>query len=284
MDSDSSKDLALRGNYLPQSVDQLKQQKERVQDVMRALMKEDVHYGVIPGTNKPSLLKPGADMLLSTFQIGVFFKVEDLGSAGEYRYRVTCKGVHLGTNILIGEGLGECSSNEEKYRWRECGQREYQGTHENLRRIKYGGYYAKGGQYMETEKYQVRNNPADKANTVLKMAKKRAQVDLCLTALAASDIFAQGGGGDPADSPRQQEPVNHGYNRPNPVKPDKQPNTQPEGKITTGQIGLIRARLGVVSEDDLVLRFRVGCIEDIDKKDVNTVLEWIGEQNKRAME
>ena len=38
---------------------------------------------------------------------------------------------------------------------------------------------------------QVRTNPADIANTVLKMAKKRAQIDLTLTATAASDCFTQ---------------------------------------------------------------------------------------------
>jgi hypothetical protein len=38
---------------------------------------------------------------------------------------------------------------------------------------------------------QIRTEPADVANTVLKMAKKRAQIDLTLTATAASDIFTQ---------------------------------------------------------------------------------------------
>jgi hypothetical protein len=34
-------------------------------------------------------------------------------------------------------------------------------------------------------------NPADVANTILKMAKKRAQIDMTLTATAASDVFEQ---------------------------------------------------------------------------------------------
>jgi hypothetical protein len=41
------------------------------------------------------------------------------------------------------------------------------------------------------KKKQVRTNPADVANTILKMAKKRAQVDAVITATAASDIFTQ---------------------------------------------------------------------------------------------
>jgi hypothetical protein len=41
------------------------------------------------------------------------------------------------------------------------------------------------------QKQQVRTNPADVANTILKMAKKRGLVDAILTVTAASDIFTQ---------------------------------------------------------------------------------------------
>ena len=34
-----------------------------VQEVMRAVMKPDIHYGVIPGTDKPTLYKQGAEVL-----------------------------------------------------------------------------------------------------------------------------------------------------------------------------------------------------------------------------
>jgi hypothetical protein len=87
-----------------------------IQEVMRAVMKEGTHYGVIPGCKQPSLYKAGSEVLLTTF------------------------------------------------------------------RIKYGKSW---------EDMQVRTEPADVANTVLKMAKKRAQIDLTLTATAASDIFTQ---------------------------------------------------------------------------------------------
>src|SRR5690606_22905756 len=57
---------------------------------------------------------------------------------------------------------------------------------ENRRRIKFAKWQGKVEQ-----KKQVRTNPADVANTILKMAKKRAQVDAVITATAASDIFTQ---------------------------------------------------------------------------------------------
>jgi hypothetical protein len=38
---------------------------------------------------------------------------------------------------------------------------------------------------------QIRTNPCDLQNTILKMAVKRARVDACLTCTAASDVFEQ---------------------------------------------------------------------------------------------
>jgi peroxiredoxin family protein len=88
---------------------------------------------------------------------------------------------------FVGAGVGECSSQEDKYAWRAalCDD-EYDDTPENRRRVKYSKYQGK----VEKKK-QVRTNPADVANTILKMAKKRAQVDAVITCTAASDIFTQ---------------------------------------------------------------------------------------------
>jgi len=43
------------------TVDDILAQASKIQDVMRQAMTEGQHYGVIPGTNKPSLLQPGAE-------------------------------------------------------------------------------------------------------------------------------------------------------------------------------------------------------------------------------
>jgi hypothetical protein len=50
-------------------VTELKKRAKAIQEVMRGLMKENVHFGVIPGTPKPSLYKPGAEMLCMAFQL-----------------------------------------------------------------------------------------------------------------------------------------------------------------------------------------------------------------------
>ncbi len=152
-----------------------------VQEVMKAVMKEGTHYGVIPGTPKPSLWKPGAEVLATTFRIGVSYRTEDLSTTDVVRYRVTAIGTHQTSGIVMGEGMGECSSGEEKYKWRKAYDEEFNATPEDRKRIKYGKYTAK----------QVRTEPADLANTVLKMACKRAQVAMILNVTAASDCFTQ---------------------------------------------------------------------------------------------
>ena len=160
-----------------------------IQEVMQAVMKDGVHYGTIPGTQKPTLYKAGSEKILSTFRIGVDPEVEDLSTEDEAHVRVRARGMHQGTGQYLGSGVGECSSNEDKYRWRATvSDAEWDATPEDRRRIKYARI-RKSGDTGETR--QVHTHPADIANTVLKMAKKRAQIDLCLTVTAASDVFAQ---------------------------------------------------------------------------------------------
>lgn len=170
------------------SVADVVQQAKAIQEVMAAVMKPNVHYGVIPGTDKPTLYKAGAEKLCLTFHISDEYRVEDLSTGPDaIRYRVTCIGRHQTSGINMGQGIGEAQTGEEKYRWRKavC-EEEFEATPVNLRRVKYG---KKSGGYYTIK--QVRTEPADLANTVLKMAAKRAKTAMVLNALAASDAFNQ---------------------------------------------------------------------------------------------
>ena len=163
------------------TVGELNKRVKTVHQAMKSVMRKDTHYGIIPGCQKPTLFKPGSELLLSMFRIAVIPRVEDLGIAGEVHYRVTCKGV-LPNGDVVGEGIGECSSEEEKYKWRsaQCAE-EFDVTDDERKRLK----FLRDGKKIK----QVRMNPADVANTILKMAKKRAQMDLTLTCTGASDVF-----------------------------------------------------------------------------------------------
>lgn len=168
---------------------EVKGQVQLIQEVMEGVMKEGIHYGVIPGCQKPSLYKAGSEKILSTFRIAVDPEVEDLSTPDKVHYRLRVRGINMGTGTFLGAGIGECSSDEEKYMWRRavCPE-EFDATPPERRRKKwFKGYQNKSATSVD----QVRTNPADVANTILKMAKKRGQMDMTLTVTAASDVFDQ---------------------------------------------------------------------------------------------
>jgi len=209
---------------------EIRQDVNLLQDILRNVMKRDTHYGVIPGCVKPTLYKAGSEKILSTFRISIRPIVEDLSTPDEARFRVVTEATHIPTGEYLGSGIGEASSSEEKYMWRAtvCDE-EWQNTPETRRRLKYKK--SKDGHYTVK---QVRTNVADVANTVLKMAKKRSQVDVTLTTTAASDIFVQ----DMEDVPEEmQDTVIDATLAEPPLKepqekaaPPTQPAAKPSGK------------------------------------------------------
>jgi hypothetical protein len=172
-----------------ETVTTIKARVQLVQNVMRDVMKNGVHYGTIPGTPKPTLLKPGAETIALAFQFAPRYIIDDLSDMPELiRYRITCELHDRNTGMFIGSGHGEASSDEEKFRWRKavCDQ-EYEETPEDRRRIKWG----KGRNDSTYTIKQIRMEPADIANNVLKMGEKRAFIDAVRTSTGCSDMFAQ---------------------------------------------------------------------------------------------
>jgi hypothetical protein len=192
---------------------QVLKQAQLVQQVMRDVMKDTEHYGVIPGCGgKKSLFKPGAEKLCFVFGLSNRLHKEVTELPGGHReYSITCDLYDRAGN-LRGQGVGCCSTMESKYRYRgaagkECpscgamamrpGKKEYGGGYYCDRKSGGCGASCKGGTKEAKALDRVPSvraenpDPADQYNTVLKMAKKRALVDAVLTATAASDIFAQ---------------------------------------------------------------------------------------------
>ncbi len=157
-------------------------------ELKSSVMRRGVDYGTIPGCgDRDTLLKPGAEKVLKRFMVHVVdIQVDDLSTMDCFKYRVRCVG-QTPDGIVRGVGIGSCSSDEEKYRWRRArNAAEWKDTPDARRRVKHAT--GKRGDYTID---QVRTNPADVDNTVLKIGKKRAMVDLALTSTAASDFFTQ---------------------------------------------------------------------------------------------
>lgn len=191
------------------SIDAVKIQVDKIQQLMKSVMKEGEHFGVIPGTTKPSLLKPGAEKLGFTFRLIPKFNITRYELPNNHReYEILCVLEHQQTGNFAGEGVGSCSTMESKYRYRMANRKCPVCGKEAIIKGKeeYGGgwvcFKKKGGcgaTFLDantkiTSQFigQIENpDIADTYNTVLKMAKKRAHIDAMITACAASDIFTQ---------------------------------------------------------------------------------------------
>ncbi len=186
------------------SVADLVSQVGKIQAVMKQVMHDGEHYGKIPGTPKPTLLKPGAEKLCLLFRLDPQFESVESRDGEHLTVKSRCVLFHITTGMRMGSGEGSCSTKESKYAFRtaslacpECGKDAIiKGKEE------YGGgwlcFKKKGGcgskfpddQFKGVEVGKVAaDNLADQYNTVLKMANKRALVAAVLVTTAASDIF-----------------------------------------------------------------------------------------------
>jgi len=158
----------------------------RIDEIKRTIMQPNVHFGIIPGCAKPSLFQPGAEMLGVAFNIGAGEPIiEDLSVPGESaRYRVKIPLIAQQTGQTLGWGMGECSSDEDKYRWRKCLKSEFDQSDPGRRRMK--------GDRDGTFRPQIRTEPAGMANTALQMASKRAYVSGMRRVTGASSVFTDG--------------------------------------------------------------------------------------------
>lgn len=188
--------------------------REQITQFVKRIMKNGVDYGVIPGTgDRPALLKAGAEKLTTLFGLTKKFtiieRIEDwtgIDHDGEpFFYYVYRCSLYRG-DLLIAEADGSCNSHETKYRYRKgervcpkCGQA-------NIRKSRQagGGWYCwaklggcgatfqDGDKAIEGQEVGRILNPdvADQANTILKMAQKRALVAATLLGTSASEYFS----------------------------------------------------------------------------------------------
>ena len=159
--------------------------------IYRKIMQQGTDYGVIEGTNKPTLFKPGAELLRLAFRLSYRTEVSGVENYEKgffaYRAKITFfdpAGKEMGT------GEGSCNNGETRYvsRWVTAGKVPADVDPRTLKSKKYRGT---NGEYV---KYRVETDMDERmtqANTVLKMAKKRAFVDGILSISGASRIFTQ---------------------------------------------------------------------------------------------
>jgi len=123
------------------------------QAIVKKNLKQDKDFGIIPGCSKPTLLKPGAEKILMLMGLQSTYEIID--STRDWKegfFQYQVRCTLEKGGIVITQGLGCCNSREKKY---------------------------------------VRQDPYTIDNTILKMAKKRSQVDAALTVASLSEVFTQ---------------------------------------------------------------------------------------------
>jgi hypothetical protein len=242
------------------SIDSLLGQVKLIQDVMEQVMKKDEHYGIIPGTKKPTLLKPGAEKLCLTFRLNPDYQIIREARERDFiAYTVKCDLTHIPTSQNIASGIGSCNSREAKYRYRfieestgvpvpkkywdakKAGDSKEMKRFLTIPHIPGEMRAAKiDGQWVIAKAEKVENdNPWDLDNTIVKMACKRALIAATLNATAASDIFTQ----DTDDLPpeilngekRKSSPKGSNGNKPQ-SKKEPEPFTDNQLKAIRGKI------------------------------------------------
>lgn len=169
--------------------DEVLEAQNQVREMVSKALQKGRDFDTIPGTNKPTLLKPGAERINAAYGLAAEYHLvereidhdrpvhyvkrtwewgqrkgekiwtETPGqSEGLYRYVVECRLIHRASGIVIGQGIGSCSTMESKYI----------------------------------------DRPRDLENTVLKMASKRAYIAATLNTHGLSDQFTQ----DVEDNPQ----------------------------------------------------------------------------------
>lgn len=176
--------------HRPMTTGELLTQSQLIHDVLTKVMVDGIHYGKIPGTgDKPTLYLAGAEKIDATFRLAPKYEIEDLCEPHNnfYRYRAKCSLYTIRDGYFVGSAVGEASSAEEKYMWeRAVCDEQWESLPSDQRRIKWKKDKATG---EVTQIKQIRTNAADIANTVLKIATKRAHVSASKGATAASDIL-----------------------------------------------------------------------------------------------
>jgi hypothetical protein len=191
-----------------EKVEYLMERQAAVQQAMSQAMKPNVHYGVIPGTEKPALLKPGAEMLSSLFRLRPEFR-DDLTFDGDHlTVSSHCSLFHIESETCLAHDVAAmCSTHEARYAYRkgqricpECGvaaifkgKKESDGWYCWNKRGGCGSKFPVDDPQITSQSMGRTVNPdlPDIWNTIVKMAQKRALVAATLIATGASDMFTQ---------------------------------------------------------------------------------------------
>jgi len=211
-------DLAIRPSVhalMPAPIDQMVEAVQAVDAFYHRVLREGVDYGKVPGSDKPTLLQPGAQMFCRLFSLRARFTllpgtIERWDDPLLFHYNVQCDLLRSDEDHVVGGGIGSCNSREDRYAWRQgqrscprCGAAALRKSKPRPGRSLEWYCWSKIGGCGETfpisdpeisaqEIGRVPNpDLPTQINTILKMAQKRALVAAVLNVTGAGRIFTQ---------------------------------------------------------------------------------------------
>lgn len=172
-----------------------------LQSTLKNILTDGYDYGKIQGCgDKPTLLKPGAEKILMAMGITSTYELvkqtENFEGKGFFSYTYKC--ILEKNGIKITEGWGHANSKEKKWGYEYVYEKDLPlGVDKDLLKKKEFESKSSGIFY----KYEVEADANSKANTIMKMAKKRAQIDAVLAVASLSEVFTQDFDDLPPDEP-----------------------------------------------------------------------------------
>lgn len=172
-----------------QKLERLKEEPKILNRIYKAVLQKDTDYGIIPGTPKPSLWKPGAELLAKYFELvsgdPIVESVEQLDKP--YFAYVVKQRFFDREGKLLGTGVGSANTGETRYALIKVYKNDYDAmTDEEKEKI-----LVRKGKEVVYYRHRDADEVCTLQNTVLKMASKRAFVDGVLKITGADRIFTQ---------------------------------------------------------------------------------------------
>ena len=201
----------------------LNEAKERIkmlQTFIAEMMVPGIDYGYIPGCQKPSLFKSGAEKMTLIFglakQVEVIDRVVDW-EKGVFAYEVKVTLINKRTGLMEAQGLGSCNSKEKKYK--------------------------------QQDGFTI-------SNTVLKLAEKRGLVNAVLSATRSSAIFTQDiedlDMGKTKQASIQQEPTKT-HSQENKTSSQESPKAKMANEKQLGKIYYLAKEIGLPADEARLL-------------------------------
>jgi len=147
----------------------LSEQRKMLREFVSKELIRDSDFGVIPGTKKATLYKPGAEKLKVLFKLGfnTVLTRETINAKENFAMFTYKTQVYRldDQSMIVGECEASCNSQEKKYRERSV--------------------------WINNQRHMEATPIFDIMNTLQKMAQKRAFVGAIIISVGASDFFTQ---------------------------------------------------------------------------------------------